>query len=67
MVIVEVDEVLVVVRSYAVGVPVADVGPFFEQDSVEAFDLAVGSWPVGPSERGVISSPSRVLLQSRDR
>lgn len=30
--------------------PVADVGPFFEQDPVEPFDLAVGLWPVGPGE-----------------
>ena len=33
-----------------VGVPVADVGPFFEQDPVESFDFAVGLRPERSSE-----------------
>ena len=32
VVIVEVDEVLVVLGAFAVGVPVANVGPFFEHE-----------------------------------
>jgi hypothetical protein len=48
VVIVEVDESVVSVGALSVGGPGADVGPFFEQDAVEAFDLAVGlraAWP----------------------
>lgn len=30
--------------------PVADVGPFFEQDPVISLDFAVGLWPVGARE-----------------
>ena len=48
VVIAEVHEVLVSDRAFVVGVPVADVGPFLEQDAVVSLNLAVGLGTVGP-------------------
>jgi hypothetical protein len=47
VVIVEVHEPVVGVGALAVGAPGPDVGPFLEQDAVEALDLAVGLGSVG--------------------
>jgi len=50
VVIVEMEEAAEGGCSFLLGVIGPEVGPLLEQGAVEAFNFAVGLWPVGPSE-----------------
>ena len=65
--IVVVEESLVAVVAFGFAGPGCDVGPFLEEDAVEAFDLAVGLGPVGAGVLGWVRVCWQARCQAPDR